>query len=328
MSVNIATLDDKGLVRVTKRKFKSIDLVDIRKFYRTDDDEVKPGRQGLSLTMSQWEALGKFKDEIDRAFDLDEEISLELSVKKRASVQCWNAKMFLDLREYYEKDGEKLPGKKGIKLTQDMWNKLSDVMSKPMSDVKEEKTASNSTSDGVEKKRDREEGSNDASTKRGDEKRLKTEAVDEKNTETKPAAKFIPLNEKGTRRFLKRTYKGTELYDIREFYDANGEMKPGRKGISLREDQWNILVAEAQSVNELLKPSENHAAAPSCFKKNASGESYLELSNTRRLTVREWKGRSMVDIREFYRKEDALLPGKKGISLTESQWENLVGQCM
>ena len=185
MSV-IATLDDKGLVRVTKRKFKSIELVDIRKFYTTDDDEVKPGRQGLSLTMSQWEALGKFKDEIDRAFDLDEEISLELSVKKRASVQCWNAKMFLDLREYYEKDGEKLPGKKGIKLTQDMWNKLSDVMSKPMSDVKEEKTASNSTSDGVEKKRDREEDSNDASTKRGDEKRLKTEAVDEKNAETSP----------------------------------------------------------------------------------------------------------------------------------------------
>ena len=77
---------------------------------------------------------------------------------------------------------------------------------------------------------------------------------------------------------LKRTYKGTELYDIREFYDANGEMKPGRKGISLREDQWKILVAEAQSVNEVLKPSENNATAPPCFKKNASGEPYLELS--------------------------------------------------
>ena len=48
-------------MRVTKRKFKSIELVDIRKFYTTDDDEVKPGRQGLSLTMSQWETLGKFK---------------------------------------------------------------------------------------------------------------------------------------------------------------------------------------------------------------------------------------------------------------------------
>ena len=67
-------------------------------------------------------------------------------------------------------------------------------------------------------------------------------------------------------------------------------------------------------MNEILKPSENNATAPPCFKKNASGEPYLELSNTRRLTVREWKGRHMIDIREFYRKEDALLPGKKGIS--------------
>ena len=49
-----------------------------------------------------------------------------------------------------------------------------------------------------------EEDNNDASMKRGDEKRHKTEAVDEKNAETSPA---FPLNEKGTRRFLKRTYK-------------------------------------------------------------------------------------------------------------------------
>ena len=114
---------------------------------------------------------------------------------------------------------------------------------------------------------------------------------------------------------------------------------PDRRGVDRSDGKFSskisldVLVSSlkrysAQSVNEVLKPSENHAAAPSCFKKNASGESYLELSNTRRLTVREWKGRSMVDIREFYRKEDALLPGKKGISLTESQWENLVGQCM
>ncbi len=56
---------------------------------------------------------------------------------------------------------------------------------------------------------------------------------------------------------------------------------------------------------------------------NDQNESFWALSNTRRVTLRNWKGKSMIDIREFYEKDDEMLPGKKGISLTVQQYRDL-----
>ncbi len=38
----------------------------------------------------------------------------------------------------------------------------------------------------------------------------------------------------------------------------------------------------------------------------------MQLSGKRRLTVRDFKGKKFLDIREFYEKDGSLLPGKKG----------------
>ncbi|XP_004288144.1 PREDICTED: RNA polymerase II transcriptional coactivator KIWI-like [Fragaria vesca subsp. vesca] len=48
-----------------------------------------------------------------------------------------------------------------------------------------------------------------------------------------------------------------------------------------------------------------------------------EISKNRRVTVRNWNGKVIVDIREFYVKDGKQMPGKKGISLPMDQWNVL-----
>ncbi|KAG2711512.1 hypothetical protein I3760_04G079900 [Carya illinoinensis] len=74
--------------------------------------------------------------------------------------------------------------------------------------------------------------------------------------------------------------------------------------------------------------SEGQAPSKKASKKDSSDEStedivVCEISKNRRVTVRNWQGRAMVDIREFYVKDGKQLPGKKGISLTMDQWNVL-----
>lgn len=51
------------------------------------------------------------------------------------------------------------------------------------------------------------------------------------------------------------------------------------------------------------------------------GEKYVQLGQKKRVTVREFKGKILVDIREFYGKDkEDEKPGKKGICLNQEQW--------
>ncbi|AOA62549.1 Transcriptional coactivator [Komagataella phaffii CBS 7435] len=54
-------------------------------------------------------------------------------------------------------------------------------------------------------------------------------------------------------------------------------------------------------------------------------ETKIDLGKKKQVTVRNFKGVKLVDIREFYTtSEGELRPGKKGISLTEETWKTLV----
>ena len=46
----------------------------------------------------------------------------------------------------------------------------------------------------------------------------------------------------------------------------------------------------------------------------------------KKVTVRKFKNMKLVDIREYYQKDGKWLPGSKGVSLTEEQWNALVGK--
>ncbi|MCL7027951.1 hypothetical protein MKW94_015960 [Papaver nudicaule] len=58
--------------------------------------------------------------------DSDSIVVCEISKNRRVSVRNWQGKIVVDIREFYTKDGQELPGKKGISLTMDQWNVLRD----------------------------------------------------------------------------------------------------------------------------------------------------------------------------------------------------------
>lgn len=94
------------------------------------------------MNMSKW---GKRKDDFVRADDSDSDgespakkktkkkfVSddtgtievCELSKSRKISVRMWQGKVFVDIREFYIKDGKQMPGKKGISLPEDQWEVL------------------------------------------------------------------------------------------------------------------------------------------------------------------------------------------------------------
>ncbi|XP_071704161.1 RNA polymerase II transcriptional coactivator KIWI-like [Rutidosis leptorrhynchoides] len=78
-----------------------------------------------------------------------------------------------------------------------------------------------------------------------------------------------------------------------------------------------------------------HAPPKKSFKKDTCGAEgsgneeddgsifICDVSKNRRVSVRTWQGKVVVDIREFYLKDGKQMPGKKGISLTMDQWKEL-----
>lgn len=40
--------------------------------------------------------------------------------------------------------------------------------------------------------------------------------------------------------------------DVREFYEKNGELLPGKKGISLTPEQWRKLLSLGDEINETI----------------------------------------------------------------------------
>ncbi|TNN29379.1 Activated RNA polymerase II transcriptional coactivator p15 [Liparis tanakae] len=51
-----------------------------------------------------------------------------------------------------------------------------------------------------------------------------------------------------------REFKGKVLVDIREYWmNQDGEMKPGKKGISLNPEQWTQLKDQMSDIDEAMK---------------------------------------------------------------------------
>lgn len=134
------------------------------------------------------------------------------------------------------------------------------------------------------------------------------------------------------RRVTVRKWKNMKFVDIREFYDDNGQSKPGKKGISLSPDQYEKLYSFSDAIAEAIQLVEDDqvgmeslAGVPGCILRPDGDVRAiaLPLSNKRRITVRYFRKGVLIDLREFYDQDGVSKPGKKGISLSKEQWTAL-----
>ncbi|EAU91397.1 hypothetical protein CC1G_01886 [Coprinopsis cinerea okayama7 len=106
-----------------------------------------------------------------------------------------------------------------------------------------------------------------------------------------------------------------------------------KKPASSRKKSSNDSDEEEEAPKPSKKPKRDatekgasSSAGPSSsakIKTNKQGEKYIDLGKKKFATVRTFKGKPLLDIREFWGDDDDLKPGKKGISLNLEQWQAL-----
>ncbi|VEL08624.1 unnamed protein product [Protopolystoma xenopodis] len=79
-------------------------------------------------------------------------------------------------------------------------------------------------------------------------------------------------------------------------------------------------LSEDESPKKTKKPV---AASVSGRTKPSDGSQMIDLTGNKYISVREFKSRIYVDIREFYDSSGVLKPGKKGVFLNVEQWAAL-----
>lgn len=111
-------------------EFKGKHYLNIREYYE-DSGGMKPTKKGVALNQGEWRTLKNMFYDVDEKIinaEAEDYNPLELSDKKQIRVTKFKGKFLLiDVREFYHKDGEKMPGKKGIALKQDQYNKIKDM---------------------------------------------------------------------------------------------------------------------------------------------------------------------------------------------------------
>ncbi len=127
------------------------------------------------------------------------------------------------------------------------------------------------------------------------------------------------------RRVTVSAFKNMTLVNVREYYDdkTTNEEKPGKKGLSLTLDQYNLLKTHINGINVVISRFEEP-------EKPASGkvESSFPLGSKRKVTVDKFKGMILVNLREYYtcKITGDEKPGDKGIALKVDEYRALASQ--
>jgi len=234
--------------RVTIRSWKGMTLVDFREFYEKGG-KMFPGKKGISLKAEdQYLALknllveGSVDAAIEKVTNFGvKEISYDLSSDiKKLSVRCYRGNCYVNIREYYfnKSTSEMAPGAKGIALNEDQYSALKSFVLDDVIDI-ELKRMTKEDPDTIVKKENS-----------GNRERIMEKPTLQKN---ESGETFFTLSK--FKRLTMRSWKGRFLYDIREFYEnaTSGKMMPGKKGISLNVEQFNVMKTLVMSGSVELK---------------------------------------------------------------------------
>ncbi|KAL6758134.1 transcriptional Coactivator p15-domain-containing protein, partial [Haematococcus lacustris] len=105
-------------------------------------------------------------------------------------------------------------------------------------------------------------------------------------------------------------FRGESQVDLREWYLKDAELKPGKKGISLKASEWQAVVAGLRAVEAAVAAKDTNFSLP--------------ITDKRRVQLSLFKGKLYVSIREFYEQDGVWKPGSKGCSMSVEQWQLLV----
>ncbi|GIL44472.1 hypothetical protein Vafri_1921 [Volvox africanus] len=240
----------------------------------------------------------------------------QLSKTRVAAVSEFKGTFYLGLREYYERDGQLLPSKKGVNLNPSEAEALlaaaADITAAAGGNVelpsplspRQEKEARAAPSHAA---------GPPASVPSGWAGSAAASAPSATATGSgsggggpgAPPQEVVDLG--GNKRLSVSRFQGRLSVDLREFYEKNSEMLPGKKGIALSLPDWTTLSSHFPDVDAALKRKDMGFC--------------LQLSGMRRVSLSEFKGVTYVGVREYYDKGGGeLVPGHKGLNMNPVQW--------
>ncbi|KAL4857528.1 RNA polymerase II transcriptional coactivator [Chlorella vulgaris] len=293
----------------TVRQYGGKSMVDVREFYEKDNS-LKPGAKGLALQPEGWAVLVQQAGALTGALEAgDDAFRVELGAStKRASISTFKGRHSVDLREYYEKEGEMRPGKKGIALQAEEWGKLCTAAAQLSQQLQQSGGGSGAAPSAGPSGARKAAGS--AGPSSGATANPAAAGASGAVAGGAAGAFGSGVELSSTRRADVSTFKNVVYVNIREYYEKDGQKLPGSKGISLPREQFAALNAHAAELDAAVKQH------------NTAYE--LQLSAKRKATVSCFKKTYLVNLREYYEKDGQQLPGKKGISLSEDQWAKLL----
>ena len=104
-----------------------------------EDEKVNAQTSKNIKTMKDKPIKDKCEESIPGLKKEGNQYSLELNKKKKLTIRQFKDMILIDLREFFEKDGQELPSKKGISLTEECWKTLKenfDNIDKAISEMK------------------------------------------------------------------------------------------------------------------------------------------------------------------------------------------------